>query len=194
MELIRNLNPRPSFFALSKVRERDSAVSEAYAKGLQEGKAQGDENAEKPSVNVNEEVKRIMNNVFYMLRNEFEADESYNGADIRAVVLKTIKEEEEGEGAADDEADEEPEENEDVKVESEEKEEDKEESEKDQEVQEEEEEEEEPFSEGEEDGDEGRKRDEDTEEKIANVSEKEVVEEVVNTGNNEAVFNAEEVE
>ena len=32
-----------------------------------------------------------MNNVFYMLRNEFEADESYNGADIRAVVLKTIK-------------------------------------------------------------------------------------------------------
>ena len=37
------------------------------------------------------QVKRIMNNVFYMLRNEFEADESYNGADIRAVVLKTIK-------------------------------------------------------------------------------------------------------
>ena len=32
-----------------------------------------------------------MNNVFYMLRNEFEADESYNGANIRAVVLKTIK-------------------------------------------------------------------------------------------------------
>ena len=38
--------------------ERDSAVSEAYAKGLQEGKAQGDENAEKPSVNVNEEVSK----------------------------------------------------------------------------------------------------------------------------------------
>ena len=105
------------------------------------------------------------------------------------------EEEEEEEGEGDDEADEEPDENEDVKVETEEKEEDKEESEKDKEVQEEEEEEEEePFSEGEEDGDEGRKRDEDTEEKIANVSEKEVVEEVVNTGNNEAVFNAEQVE
>ena len=37
------------------------------------------------------QVKRIMNNVFYMLQSEFEADESYNGANIRAVVLKTIK-------------------------------------------------------------------------------------------------------
>lgn len=32
-----------------------------------------------------------MNNVFYMLRNEFETDESYTGSDIMAVVLKTIK-------------------------------------------------------------------------------------------------------
>ena len=32
-----------------------------------------------------------MNTVFYMLRNEFEADESYSGADIMSVVLKTIK-------------------------------------------------------------------------------------------------------
>ena len=32
-----------------------------------------------------------MNTVFYMLRNEFEADESYTGSDIMAVILKTIK-------------------------------------------------------------------------------------------------------
>ena len=32
-----------------------------------------------------------MNTVFYMLRNEFEADESYTGSDIMTVILKTIK-------------------------------------------------------------------------------------------------------
>ena len=37
------------------------------------------------------QVKRIMNNVYYMLRNEFEADDTYTGSDIMKVVLKTIK-------------------------------------------------------------------------------------------------------
>ena len=32
-----------------------------------------------------------MNNVYYMLRNEFEADDTYTGSDIMKVVLKTIK-------------------------------------------------------------------------------------------------------
>lgn len=103
---------------------------------------------------------------------------------------KEESEEEEEEEDEEDEEDEEPEENEDVKVESEEKEENKEESEKEQEIHEGEEE---PFSEGEEDGDKGRNN-EDTEEKIADASEKEVLEEVVNTGNDEAVLSEEEVE
>ena len=37
------------------------------------------------------QVKRIMNNVYYMLRNEFEANDTYTGSDIMKVVLKTIK-------------------------------------------------------------------------------------------------------
>lgn len=37
------------------------------------------------------QVKRIMNTVFYMLRNEFEADDSYTGSEIMKVVLQTIK-------------------------------------------------------------------------------------------------------
>ena len=32
-----------------------------------------------------------MNTVYYMLRNEFEADDTYTGSDIMKVVLKTIK-------------------------------------------------------------------------------------------------------
>ncbi|KAJ7334499.1 FK506-binding protein 15 [Desmophyllum pertusum] len=72
--------------------ERESAVSEAYSKGVKEGKEQAGANKEQPSVNVADEVKRIMNTVFYMLRSEFEADDTYTGSDIMAVILKTIKE------------------------------------------------------------------------------------------------------
>ncbi|XP_066020866.1 FK506-binding protein 15-like isoform X2 [Pocillopora verrucosa] len=72
--------------------ERESAVSEAYSKGLTEGKKQSATSKEKSSVNVTDEVKRIMNTVFYMLRSEFEADDSYTGSQVMSVILKTIKE------------------------------------------------------------------------------------------------------
>lgn len=32
-----------------------------------------------------------MNTVFYMLRSEFEADDSYTGSQVMSVILKTIK-------------------------------------------------------------------------------------------------------
>ncbi|XP_068729870.1 FK506-binding protein 15-like [Montipora capricornis] len=179
--------------------ERESAVSEAYAKGLREGKVQGAENTQESPVSVNDEVKRIMNTVFYMLRNEFEAGESYTGADIMNVVLKTIKEvtmkllsgkpaekeeseeeeeeEEEEEVEEDDEnEDEDEDENEDVKVESEEKEVSKEEDEK---VEEKEElkVEHEEVTQGE--GDSGKEgNNKDAEEEFGENSQKEVLEEV----------------
>lgn len=38
--------------------ERESAVSEAYAKGLREGKEQGGANKQESSVNVTDEVRK----------------------------------------------------------------------------------------------------------------------------------------
>ncbi|PFX25950.1 FK506-binding protein 15 [Stylophora pistillata] len=72
--------------------ERESAVSEAYSKGLKEGKEESAMSKEKPPANVTDEVKRIMNTLFYMLRSEFEANDSYTGSEVMAVILKTIKE------------------------------------------------------------------------------------------------------
>ncbi|XP_048587727.1 FK506-binding protein 15 isoform X2 [Nematostella vectensis] len=71
--------------------ENEQAVSESYQKGLAQGRAQASR-SQAPSQDVVTEVKKIMNNVFHELKAEFAADTQYTGAEIMAVILRTIKE------------------------------------------------------------------------------------------------------
>lgn len=60
----------------------------SYERGLKEGKA----SAAAPDKSVvTEEVKKVMNTVFFQLKNKFNAAEEYSGKDVILAILNTIK-------------------------------------------------------------------------------------------------------
>jgi len=80
---------------VQNLHERNETIeSEAFEKGLAKGKAEAAAKQEETDTQSSaaDEVKKVMNGVFFKLKTEFQPDENYTGKDIIKEILETIRE------------------------------------------------------------------------------------------------------